>query len=692
MAEVDLEHIWPALMLDRDNLRHLRFGLACLACAALLLTACATGRTDAEPPSIVSALSAVSRPCGVAGTEEAALPRLADLMDPEQAERMRATAAMLSELPPPVDLAAWIVATDPDLQEVPAVLPDPLPTWRKGDKTDFFVSDPETGVVRPVAAKLVRVSDLTYSWLQVGQRRRNLVRRLAARFDGVLLSLHEIFGAPPDHGFDRDPRVHLLFAELEETTAGNFSTFESISRLAVPESNEKEMIFINTRGLEDTDFDLQVLVHEYVHLLHWSTSPGEQEFIDEGLAELPTVLGIFGEAYLDSLVLWSRDPRVSLTGWSMDDPDNELHYGAALGYSAWLTEAFGLDAARELLAHPDPGFVGVDGFLRDRRCRSSFDDTYADFVLAVFLGQPHLYGSVGPLGIRSLVEGQDPIWARRKADGRLTVGRPLQEALLPYATRYLRVPGTALHAPGTIVFKGRPQVAVVPGLDPALPVLWSGRWSERHASLTVELDLTALAPGTPATLKTRLWWVIDEDWDYAYVMVSRDGKEWTLLHSDFTTDASPTVGNLGPGLTGDSGGWQRIAWDLGSWSGEAVQLRISMVTDSVDTWPGLVIGDLAVPETGWRLDPAEAVLGARRAGWLHVQEPLPVNWLVQSVVVDTQARTVRSLHRAVANADGVLVLEPEDWPASHEDLFLLVSPLVPQVATAVDFEVELRRR
>ncbi len=235
------------------NRRRLWFERACLACVAFLLTACATGRTAAEPPSIVSALSAVSRPCGVAGTEEAALPRVADLMDPEQASRMHATAAMLSELPPPVDLAAWIVATDPDLQEVPAVLPDPLPTWREGDKTDFFVSDPETGVVRPVTAKLVRASDLTYAWLQAGQRRRNLVRRLAARFDGVLLSLHEIFGTPPDHGFDRDPRVHLLFAELEETTAGSFSTFESISRLAVPKSNEKEMIFINTRGLENTD-------------------------------------------------------------------------------------------------------------------------------------------------------------------------------------------------------------------------------------------------------------------------------------------------------------------------------------------------------------------------------------------------------------------------------------------------------
>ena len=674
-----------------ENRRCLRFELARLVCAAFLLTACATGRPIAEPPAVVPA--PVAETCGVAGTERAALPRVADLMDPEQAARVRTTAAMLSDLPPPVDLAALIVATDPDLDDVPVALPDPLPTWTEGDETDFFVSDPETGVVRPVTAELVHASDRTYAWLETGQARRNHIRRLAARFAvEPLLSLQEIFGTPPDHGFDRDPRVHILFAELEESTAGSFSNIESISRLAVPESNEKEMIFINTRALEGTDYDLQVLAHEYVHLLHWSISPGEQEFIDEGLAELPTVLGTFGEAYLDSLILWSRNPYISLTDWSEDDPDNEMHYGAALGYAAWLTETFGLDAARELLAHPAPGTAGVDGFLRGRGCMLTFDDTYADFSLAAFLGQPQLYGSVGSLGIGSLVEAQDPVWIRRVADGRLTTYRSLRESLPPYATRYLRVPGDALEAPGTIVFRGDPQAAALPGLDPAQPVLWSGRGSDLNPSLTLELDLTTLETGAPATLETRLWWDIEEDWDYAYLMVSRDGEEWSLMESGFTTDADWSNTNLGHGLTGNSGGWQAVAWDLEPWSGEAVQLRISMVTDSVYTGPGLVIGGLEVSETGWRLDPAESLPGVRRDGWLHVLRPLAVNWLVQSIIVDTQARTVRSVHRAVADADGLLELEPDDWPERHEDLFLLVSPLVPQIATPLDYTVELRQR
>ena len=669
------------------NRRCRRFVLTCLAGTAVLLAACVNGLPVSETRFAVPA------PCGVAGTPQAALPRVADLMEPEQAARVQATAAMLAELPPPMDLAALMAATDPDLEDVPVALADPRPAWTEGDAAVFQVPDAVTGVVRPVTAELVHASDLSYVWLEAGQPQRNRVRRLAARFDNELMvPLQEIFGTPPDDGFDRDPRVHILFAELEGPVAGFFSSREAISRVAVPESNEKEMLFIHTDTLDDPDWAAQVVAHEYLHLIQWSNSPGEQEFIDEGLAELPPALGMFGENYPGSLVRWSRNPRISLTGWSMDQPDNELHYGAALGYAAWLTDTFGVDAARELLFHPDPGAVGVNGFLRDRGCRLSFDDTYADFSLAAFLGRPHLYGSGGSLGIRSLVEAQEPVWARARTARRLGTHGPVRDSLRPYATRYLEVAGDDLGTPEMIVFQGEPQVAVLPGLDPAQPVLWSGRWGDRHASLTVDLDLRTLSPGAAATLESRLWWVVEEDWDYAYMMVSRDGEEWTLLQSDATRDTNPAGNNLGHGLTGDSGGWRKVVWDLGSWSGELVQLRISMVTDSADTRAGLAIGGLEVVETGWRLDPAEPLPAVRRDGWLQVREPLAVTWLVQSAVIDMEAGIVRALHRAVADVDGLLEFAPETWPNPNEKLFLLVSPLVPQVTVTLDYAMELRQR
>ena len=667
--------------------RSVRFGVACLACTAILVAGCADGLPVSDTRSVVPA------PCGVAGTELASLPRVADLMDPAQAARARATATMLSDLPAPADLAALLAATDPDLVDVPTVLSDPMPVWTEGDEILFQVPHAETGEVRPVTAELVHTSDLSHVWLEAGQPQRNRVARLAARFEHeFMVPLQEIYGTPPDAGFDRDPRVHILFAELEGPVAGFFSSRESISRLAVPESNEKEMLFVHTNTLDDTDWAIRVVAHEYVHLIHWSNSPGEQEFIDEGLAELPLALGMFKQDYPGLAVRWSRNPHVSLTGWSLHALERELHYGAALAYLAWLTDTFGMGAAQELLAHPDPGAVGVDGFLRDRGCRLSFRDTYADFSLAAFLGRPHRYGSGGPLGIRSLVEAQDPVWVRGGNARRLRAHWPVQDALRPHATRYLELAGDDLKTPGTIMFQGAPQVAVLPGMDPMQAVLWSGRWGDRHASLTVDLDLRSLSPGEPATLASQLWWVIEENWDYAYAMVSRDGKEWSLLHSDQTTNTNPAGNNLGHGLTGDSGGWRSVVWDLGPWAGELVMLRISMVTDSADTQPGLVIGGLELVETGWRLDPADPGSEVQRDGWLHVHEPLAVTWLVQSVVVDPEAGTVRSVHRAVADVDGLLELKPPAWPQGDEKLFLLVSPLVPQVTVPIDYSVELRQQ
>ena len=56
------------------NRRRRRFVLACLAGTAILLAACVNGLPVPET------LSAVPAPCGVAGTAQAALPRVSDLM------------------------------------------------------------------------------------------------------------------------------------------------------------------------------------------------------------------------------------------------------------------------------------------------------------------------------------------------------------------------------------------------------------------------------------------------------------------------------------------------------------------------------------------------------------------------------------------------------------------------------------
>ena len=383
-----------------------RFLIVALLYAALGLAACNSEqqRLDSTGP--------VPAPCGVAGTELAGLPRVQALMDPDQAAQVRATAEMLADLPPPADLAQLLVATNPDLDQVPDSLDDPLPVWTEGDMTEFTVQHAASGETRLITAELIHASDRSLVWLEIGFRQKRLVRELGARFDDDLIGpLQDVFGVPPNHGFDRDPRIHILFAKLEGNVAGFFSSRESISKVLVPESNEKEMLFIDTGILDDQEFAAQVVAHEYVHFLQWSNSVGEQEFIDEGLAELPLALGMFQDPYIGSLVQWSRTPLVPLIGWSLDEIDNELHYGGALGYAAWMTETFGLDAAAELLAHPEPGAVGVNGFLNQRGCQLDFDDSFADFILASFLGEMDLYGSAGRLGIQSLVEEQDAFLA-----------------------------------------------------------------------------------------------------------------------------------------------------------------------------------------------------------------------------------------------------------------------------------------
>ncbi len=67
------------------------------------------------------------------------------------------------------------------------------------------------------------------------------------------------------------------------------------------------------------------------------------------------------------------------------------------------------------------------------------------------------------------------------------------------------------------------------------------------------------------TLACRLWYDIEQDWDYAYLEGSVDGgATWRTIPGDRTTDSNPNGNNRGNGITGSSGGWVSATFDMRS--------------------------------------------------------------------------------------------------------------------------------
>ncbi|MFZ3473717.1 immune inhibitor A domain-containing protein [Streptomyces sp. 2.9] len=119
---------------------------------------------------------------------------------------------------------------------------------------------------------------------------------------------------------------------------------------------------------------------------------------------------------------------------------------------------------------------------------------------------------------------------------------------------------------------------------------WSGTGDFMDNTLTRTVDLTGTPAGTPARLDARVWYDIEQDFDYLTVEASTDGGSgWTALPG--TVDSAP-IGSKG--ITGTSAGWTRLSVPLDRFAGGPVQLRLRVTSDSNTHGKGVAFDDIRV--------------------------------------------------------------------------------------------------
>ncbi|MDP9861153.1 MULTISPECIES: immune inhibitor A domain-containing protein [Streptosporangium] len=131
---------------------------------------------------------------------------------------------------------------------------------------------------------------------------------------------------------------------------------------------------------------------------------------------------------------------------------------------------------------------------------------------------------------------------------------------------------------------------------------WSGRGDYLNETLSREIDLTGAAP---AVLNAKVWYQIEQDFDYLYAEVSEDGKVWTPIGGTVGGQPIPSVNGV-PGITGRSG-WTDLSLPLDAYRGKKIQFRFRYFTDTntaengfiVDAVTGAVTDDAENGDNGW---------------------------------------------------------------------------------------------
>ena len=577
--------------------------------------------------------------------------------------------AMVEELPPVASSPESLLAdvrlpfADPydlakRLQHIRGVQPLPTPLvpvpYSVGDSSSFWVLNLGSAQSFQISATLQYVGPHVYMWVQdevtVGL---DSLERSARTFEQLLYpTVRRYFGAEWSPGIDNDAHLTVLNAHFTGAS-GYFSSSDQYPATVVPTSNGREMFYINVDNLQPGSLSYDsTLAHEFQHMIHWFADPNEDVWVSEGLSELAEHL--CGYSKDGRIQVFTGDPDIQLTTWEANSGRVSTHYAASFLFMAYLAERFGPDWTRDLVASEQNGSAGLDAVLRAHGSTLSFEDVFADWVVANYLDGESGDADVAPFRYEGLDVQVRP--------GRVLSSYPAQGAgnVNQYGTDYIELGPSAQDL--QVEFSGQATTRLVPNAAHSGSYQWwSNRGDNSDMTLTRAFDLRGLSR---ATLQAWVWYDIEDGWDYAYVEVSADGGEtWQILPGHHTTTRNPSGQSYGHGYTGLSEGrgaagaaqWIEETFDLSPFAGRQVLVRFEYVTDDAVNHPGLCVDDIRIPELDYSYDAEAGDDGWVAQGFVRTDNRLHQRYLVQVIRMGEDAGVQRLF---VAGSQGATLTIP----------------------------------
>jgi hypothetical protein len=508
---------------------------------------------------------------------------------------------------------------------------DPLPLELNARRNFYTYGASIGGDYRVVPARLRFISDSAAWWTGVQTNIPDEEILVAVeRFEEVVHPTNRlIFGNEWSPGIDNDRLIHFLILE-EESWGGYFGYFSHLNEYPIsmqPFSNQREMLTLNASAFAlDSETFPGKLAHEYQHLIQWNQDKNEDLWLNEAFSELayyltgsPTVRSAFGPTNSEYYAL---NPDAQLTArperkYGEDDKSTFIHYGAERNFMIYLFEQFGPKFVQDLASNPEPGVFSIQQELDKLPEPMDFDEVFANFLLANLLNYRGLNGGIWGY------QDYTPFIPEREVISTFN-DDVIENKLPPYGAEYYEIRSDETVE---VSFTGSTMARLTP-IDPASGqyAWYSNRGDATAFRLTRSFNLSGL---DSATLNYKIWYELEELYDFAYLEVSADnGETWTILETANSTTNDPHNLSYGFAYTGAVLEWQQESIDLSAYAGQEIVIRFEVVTDFHTNRDGIQIDDIEIPELGY-FDGAEDDLGGWEAdGFIRSSNFVPTNWIV----------------------------------------------------------------
>ena len=594
---------------------------------------------------------------------------------------------------PARDLRDLALRLRADVDEIPETVKSV--EYALGDELEFWASNRDDNRQFKVKATLIYKTDVAYVWVESSEDfdKESISASVDVFSEKSYPTERAFFGSEWNPGVDNNPRLHILHAnDLGGSIAGYYSSADEFSHLANEFSNEKEMFYISLEWLnnrQDYASYETVLTHEFQHMIHWNNDRNEETWVNEGLSELAQEVAGYPPD-TDFAEVFAEIPDTQLNTWSDNPAGNHEHYGSAYLYMAYLLQRFGEDVTKAIVAHPANGIVGVTDALAETDHTVTFQDVFADWVVANYVNDPQALGEDGLYGYKQLQAPSptaDKTFRRYPVESRSTTVRN-------FGADYLELQGSG---DVTFRFRGSTQTKLANATPHSgQQMWWSNRADDSDSHLTRTFDFSGVAAGTKLEMQANLWYDIEVDYDYLYVLASVDGKKWEILPGQYTTDEDPSGNSFGDAYTGvssSSGGslseWIQDSYDLSAYAGKKIWLRFEYVTDDAVNQPGAFVDDISIPAIGYSSDFENGADGWEGQGWVLTDNRLPQRWIIQ--VLALRNGELVSVERATVNADGETTIQINGLSRSTNAV-VIISGATPVTTEEAQYEYSIEER
>jgi hypothetical protein len=217
------------------------------------------------------------------------------------------------------------------------------------------------------------------------------LNELAKEFENrIYPTLVSVFGSEWNPGIDKDGRITILFENINNYEGGYFRTADEYEKLQIPNSNEREMLYLSLDQIENPRLKI-FLAHEFVHLITFNQKNKnfgveEETWLNEARAEYVSTLLGYDNVYEDSN-LQSRvkdfvaNPSDSVTDWGSTKYD----YASASLFTHYITDHYGRNILSDSLRSKYIGIESINYALKNNGFKEDFGQVFTDWTIALLL-------------------------------------------------------------------------------------------------------------------------------------------------------------------------------------------------------------------------------------------------------------------------------------------------------------------